>query len=76
MKKKYINLLTWYKTARWREEVEYHRGFLMSDRKTNIHLSECADIALRCCETGHLILFQRKIGPNVYSYVARRSKKK
>lgn len=75
-RKEYINLLVWYKTAKKGQRVEYYKGFLMNDRKTDKFLSNCADIALKLYESNHLILFQKKISNNVYSYIAQRTRKK
>jgi hypothetical protein len=74
-----IELCAWISQALPGEAIEYHRGFLCIDRTPHGRIKDveqrCALIdtarrALRLCEQGLVHLVQRRIGPEVFSYIA------
>lgn len=70
MKKKYTSLKNFIETGSRDEEYVYHTGFLMSDRVDNDAIIKTADYALEWYQRGFINLFQRKIGPHMYEYIA------
>lgn len=73
---KHMDIYSWYRTSKPGTEVQYYCGFLMSDRETDSRLSAMADVALRLCEDGRVILYQKKLRCGVYLYMAKRTRKK
>jgi hypothetical protein len=55
------------------QAITYYRGFLIKDRTGNHELGDIADTALQLAAAGQLLLFQRRHGPDDYSYIAYRA---
>lgn len=53
-----------------RGTIKYWTGLLARDRLKRVGLGEMADKMMRLYERGDVHLVQRKVGPNVYDYLA------
>jgi hypothetical protein len=74
-----LDLFSWLHSATPGASIEYHRGFLAIDRARNLsQLDEArrkrcatiADEAFSAARHNLVHLLQRRVGPNIFSYLA------
>lgn len=65
----------WLSQARLGEEFCYHSGMLSWDRTRDARVDDMAQAAWDAAMDGRVLLFQRRLQPHTFLYIAKRTRR-